>query len=128
MSIIVLLSLIHFSHIFSFIELTFINLKRLYSQFDGRLVVLGVYRHFNSKGHTMAVSDAYVFPGFLTPVLTHFFLSKATDYFSHTPERYFALTEDRIHNHHVLSPARSPLSQPGGVSTDLHTQGFKLQR
>ena len=30
----------------------------------------------------MAVSDAYVFPGFLTPVLTQLFLSKATEYFS----------------------------------------------
>ena len=30
----------------------------------------------------MAIGDAYVFPGFLTPVLTTF-LSKATDYFSH---------------------------------------------
>ena len=31
----------------------------------------------------MAVGDADVFPGFLTPVLTQLFLSKATDYFSH---------------------------------------------
>ena len=27
-------------------------------------------RHFNSQGYIMAVSDAHVFPGFLTPVLT----------------------------------------------------------
>ena len=32
----------------------------------------------------MAVGDAYVFPGFLTPVLLNLtFLPKATDYFSH---------------------------------------------
>ena len=31
----------------------------------------------------MAVGDAHVFPGFLTPLLTQLFLSKATDYFSH---------------------------------------------
>ena len=32
--------------------------------------------HFNSKGHIMAVGDAHVFRGFVTP---------ATDYFSHMP-------------------------------------------
>ena len=31
---------------------------------------------FNSKGHIMAVGDAYVFLGFLTPVLTQLFLPK----------------------------------------------------
>ena len=38
----------------------------------GLLVVLG----FNSLGHIMAVGDAYVFPGFLTPVLTRLFFPK----------------------------------------------------
>ena len=37
---------------------------------------IGVLRHFNSKGHIMAVGDAYVFPGFLTPVLTQLFFPK----------------------------------------------------
>ena len=31
---------------------------------------------FNSYGHIMAVGDAYVFPGFLTPVLTQLFFPK----------------------------------------------------
>ena len=31
----------------------------------------------------MAVSEAYMFPGFLTPVLTQLFFSKAIDYFSY---------------------------------------------
>ena len=35
------------------------------------LQVVSVFkRHFNSQGHIMAVGDAIVFPGFLTPVLT----------------------------------------------------------
>ena len=41
-----------------------------------------VLRHFNSKGHIMAVGDTHVFPGFLTLALNKF-LSKVTDYFSH---------------------------------------------
>ena len=31
---------------------------------------------FNSQGHFMAVSDAHVFPSFLTPVLTQLFCPK----------------------------------------------------
>ena len=34
-----------------------------------------------------------------------------------TPERKVASTGDRIHNHLVMSPTRSPLSHPGGAST-----------
>ena len=37
---------------------------------------IGVQRHFNSLGHIMAVGDAHVFPGFLTPVLTQLFFPK----------------------------------------------------
>ena len=48
------------------------------------LVVLGFNTTFTGKGHIIAVSDAHMFPDFLTPVLTSVnFLSKATDYFSH---------------------------------------------
>ena len=47
----------------------------------------------------MAVGDTHVFPGFLTP------------------ERKFASTGDRTHNHQVLSPTHSPLSHPGGVQS-----------
>ena len=72
----------------------------------------------------MAVGDAYVFPGFLTPVLTNFSYQSHRLLFSHasaevrgenTPERKVASTGDRTHNHKVTSPTRSPLSHPGGV-------------
>ena len=70
-----------------------------------------------------AVGDAYVFPGFLTPVLTQLFFPKPP-LFSHvsaevtgenTPERKAASTGDRTHNHQVTSLTRSPLSHPGGA-------------
>ena len=70
----------------------------------------------------MAVGDAYVFPGFLTPVLTLLFFQSHRLLFSHasaevrgenTPERKVASTWDRTHNHQVMSPTRSPLSHPG---------------
>ena len=76
----------------------------------------------------MAVNDAYVFPGFLTPVLTQLFFPKPPLLFSHassevrgenTLERKVASSGDRTHNHQVMSPTRSPLSHPGGV---LHTK------
>ena len=69
----------------------------------------------------MAVGDAYVFPGFLTPVLTQLFFSKPPTTFSYastevrgenTPERKFASNGYRTHNHQVMSPTRSLLSHP----------------
>ena len=42
---------------------------------------IGVSRHFNSEGHIMAVGDAFVFPGFLTPVLTQLFFPKPSTTF-----------------------------------------------
>ena len=69
----------------------------------------------------MAVSDAYVFPGSLTPILTQLFLQSHRLLFSHasakvrgenTAERKVASTWDRTHNHQVMSPTRSPLSYP----------------
>ena len=57
----------------------------------------------------------------------HEFLSKATDYFSHrddalaevtgenTPNRNFASTGSRTHNHQVMTPTRSPLGHSGGA-------------
>ena len=73
----------------------------------------------------MAVGDAYVFPGFLTPVLTQQqYLQSLQLIFSHasaevggenTPERKVVSTGDRTHNHQVMSPTRSPLSHPGGA-------------
>ena len=73
----------------------------------------------------MAVSDAHVFPGFLTPVLTQPSFQSHRLLFSHasadvrgekTPERKFASTGYRTHNHKVMSPTRSPLTYPGGTS------------
>ena len=72
----------------------------------------------------MAVGDAHVFPGFLTPVLTQLSFQSHRLLFSHvseevrgeiTPERKFASTGSRTHNHQVISPTRSPLSHPGGI-------------
>ena len=72
----------------------------------------------------MAVGDAHVFPGFLTPVLTQLSFQSHRLLFSHasaevrgenTLERKFASTGDRTHNHHVMSPTRSPLSHRGGA-------------
>ena len=73
--------------------------------------------------HGGPVGDTHVFPSFLTPVLTQLFLSHRL-IFSHasaevrgenTPERKFASTGVRTHNHQVMSPTRSPLSHPGGA-------------
>ena len=73
----------------------------------------------------MAVGDAHVFPGFLTPALTQlFFLSKSpttslTCFFRGERRKYtgkeVCSTRDRNHNHQVMSPTRSPLSHPGGA-------------
>ena len=72
----------------------------------------------------MAVGDAHVFPGFLTPVLTQFFFSKSPTTFltcfcrgerQNSPERKSASSGDRTHNHQVISPTRPPLSHPGGA-------------
>ena len=80
----------------------------------------------------MAVGDAYVFPGFLTPVLTQLFFPKPPTAFltcfyasaevrgENTPERKVASTGDRTHNHQVTSPTRSPLSHPGGRKTGVN--------
>ena len=72
----------------------------------------------------MAVGDAHVFPGFLTPVLTHFSFQSHRLLFSHASaevrgenslERKFASTGDQTHNHQVTCRTRSALSQPGGA-------------
>ena len=77
----------------------------------------------------MAVGDAHVFPGFLTPVLTQFSFQSHRLLFSHAsaevrgenrPERKFASTGSRTHYHQVMSPTRSPLSQPGGALPHLN--------
>ena len=71
----------------------------------------------------MAVGDSHVFPGFLTPVLTQLSFQSHRLLFPHasaevrgenTPERKFASTGSRTHDHQVMSPT---LSHPGGVVT-----------
>ena len=65
----------------------------------------------------------YVFPGFLTPVLTQLSFQSHLLLFSHasaevrgenTPKRKFASTVSRTHKHWVTSPIHSPLSHPCG--------------
>ena len=69
----------------------------------------------------MAVGDAQVFPGLLTPVLTQLPFQSHRLLLSHasaevkgenTPERKFASTGSRTRNHQVVSPKSSPASQP----------------
>ena len=78
----------------------------------------------------MAVGDAHAFPGSLTPVLTQLFFPKPTTTFltcfcrrerRKLARRKFASTGDRTHNHQVMSPTRSPQSQPGGARTRPRT-------
>ena len=78
----------------------------------------------------MAVGDAYVFPGFLTPVLTQLSFQSHQLLSSHAlaavrgenpPERKFASTWNQTQNHQVMSPTCSPLSHPGGA------QNFRLK-
>ena len=72
----------------------------------------------------MSVGEAHGFPGFFTPVLTKISFQSHRLLFSHasaevrgenTPERNFASTGSRTHNHQVMSPIRSPLSHPDGI-------------
>ena len=78
----------------------------------------------------MAVGDAHVFPGFCTPVLTQLFFQNHRPPLSHasvevkgenTPERKFALTGDRTHNHQVISPTRSPVRGRKHLKKNTHT-------
>ena len=70
----------------------------------------------------MAVGDEHVFPGFPKPVLTQVSFQSHRQLFSHAseergeraPERKFAPTGCRTHNHQVMSQTCSPLSHPGG--------------
>ena len=65
----------------------------------------------------MAVGDAHVFPGFLTPVLTQLFLPKPPTTFltcfCRGERRKYAGKKSR-HNHQFMRTTRSPLSHPGG--------------
>ena len=89
----------------------------------------------------MAVGDAHVFPGFLTPVLIQISVQSHRLLFSHAsaevrgqntpPETNFASTGSRTHNHQVMSPTRSPLSHSGEGAVKValtlyHTTNFRL--
>ena len=104
--------------------------SRLFYLYSSRLIDCnGVQRRFNSYGHTMAVGDAHVFPGFLTTVLTQLPFESHPLLFSHAsakmrggengPERKFASNVYRTHNHQVMSPTRSPPSYPSGALYSL---------
>ena len=61
-----------------------------------------------AKVTSWRVTDAHVFPDFLTPVLTQqshqllFSHASAEMKGENTPERKFASTRDRTHNHQVM--------------------------
>ena len=76
----------------------------------------------------MAVRDAHVFPGFLTPVLTQLSFQSHQLLLSHTfsillvevrgenlLERKFTSIGSLTHNHQVMSLTPSPLCHPGGA-------------
>ena len=83
----------------------------------------------------MAVCDTYVFPGFLTQVLTRISFQSHQILFSHASaevrgknmrERNIASTGSQTHNHHkVMSLTHSPLSHPGW--TQEHSSEFCLK-
>ena len=78
-----------------------------------------------------------MFPGFLTPVLTQLFIQIRRLLFSHasaevrgenSPERKFASTGYRTHNHQVMSSTRSPLSHLGGTRTERSVDPYQPAR
>ena len=82
----------------------------------------------------MAVGEAHVFPGFLTPVLTQLSF-RSHQLFSHAsvevrgenmPERKFASTRSRTRNHKVMSQTHSPLSHPQGRGPIVIQNGIIL--
>ena len=95
------------------------------------LVVLGFNATFT---HIMAVGDAQVFPGFLTPVLIQLSFQSHRLLFSHasevrgenTPERKIASTVNRSYNHQVTRQTISPLGHPDGtmIEQPVKRNGF----
>ena len=86
----------------------------------------GVHRHFNSKGHIMAIGDAHVFPGFLTLELKQRFFPKPPTtfltYFCRDDRRKFAGKKFRF--------KRGSNSQPPGHESNTFTTeppGWGLQ-
>ena len=78
----------------------------------------------------MAVGDAHVFPGFLTPVLTELSFQGHLLLFSHAsevsgenmPDRKLASTRYQTHNHQVMSQTHSPLNQSGAYAKEHQTE------
>ena len=90
------------------------------------LVVLGFNATLTVKVISWRSVTYMCFPGFLTSATTKLFFPKPPTTFltSHAssevrrknrPERKFASSGYRTHNHKVMSPTRSPLSHPGGA-------------
>ena len=89
----------------------------------GWLVVLGFNATLTAKVISWLSVTHIVFPDFLTPALTQLSFKSHRQLFlnasaevkgENTPERKFASTGSRTPNHQVMSPTRTPLSQPGG--------------
>ena len=83
----------------------------------------------------MAVGDAHVFPGFLTPVLTQLFFPKPPTtfltYFCRDERRKyagrkFALTGDRTHSHQVMSQTLTTEPPGRGFSYKMKPLETKL--
>ena len=81
----------------------------------GWLVVFGFNPILTAKVIIIAVDDAYVFPGFLTPVLKQLSFQSHRLLFSHASaevrgenmlERKVASTGSQTHNHQVMSLKR----------------------
>ena len=94
---------------------TYANFVRNY--FSKTVGCVRVLCHFNSKGHIIAVGDAYVFPGFLTPVLTQLFFPKPPTTFltcfCRGERRKYAGKKNRLN--------RGSNSQPPGHESDTLT-------
>ena len=78
---------------------------------------IGVLCHFNSYGHIMAVNDAHVFPGFLTPVPTQLFFPKPPTTFL----TCFCRGERRKYAGKKIRLNRGSNSQPPGHESDTLT-------
>ena len=84
----------------------------------------------------MAVSDAHVFPGFLTLVITQLFFPKPpttflTFFCRGEWRKYagkFASIGDRTHSHKIMSSTRSPLSHPSEAALYRTTPSFNKKK
>ena len=97
------------------------------------LVVLGFNATLTANVMSLRSLRHMCFLAFLIPVRIYLSFESHRLLFSRgspdvrgedTPERKFASTGYRTHNHQVMSPTRSPLGHPGGV-TDLGENGRK---